>query len=416
MISIYNMGLKHEVTDLLKSAVIDFKRSKVRTFLTSLGITIGVLSVVMLIALGIGLKNYIKQQFESLGSNILFVMPGQAFGSGGGGSGGAEGMAESFRGVIGGITFDERDVSSLKRIPQLEYVVPIFYKSTIVKTQSNSKMGYIFGTNEDVFGVLNLKASEGSILTKSDIQKGSKDVVLGGAIAEKLFETPGDAIGKTIRLEDQRYRVIGVLEKKGDPEMDAAVYMSYKTTFGSLNPDKSFLMIYLGVASENDVPQAKQEAENALLRRYKSDEFSISEQSQILSMVNTIFGVLNSVLVAIGSISLLVGGIGIMNIMYASVTERTKEIGIRRAVGATDHDILEQFLTESVLLSVFGGVIGLLIASLIVILVHPFFPVAIDAFSIVITFVISSAIGIFFGVFPARRAAKLPPIEAIRYE
>jgi len=406
------MDIKHEITDLVRSALIDFKRSKVRTFLTSLGITIGVLSVVMLIALGIGLKNYIKQQFESLGSNILFVMPGQAFGS----SSSGEGLAGSFRGVIGGIKFDERDVNNLKRISLLEYVVPIFYKTTVVKTESESQFGYIFGTNEDVFGVLNLKPVEGSLLTKSDIQKSSKDVVLGYVIAEKLFKTAGDAIGKTIRLEDQRYKVIGVLEKKGDPEMDSAIYMSYKTTYGSLNPEKNFFTIYLGVASEKDVAEAKKEAENILLRRYKSDEFSISEQSQILSMVNTIFSVLNSVLVAIGSISLLVGGIGIMNIMYASVTERTKEVGIRRAVGATDGDILRQFLTESVLLSVFGGAIGLLIAALIVLAVHPFFPMAIDLFSIIITFVISSGIGIFFGVFPARRAAKLPPIEAIRYE
>jgi putative ABC transport system permease protein len=406
------MDLRYEIIDLIKSALIDFRRSKVRTFLTSLGITIGVLSVVMLIALGIGLKNYIKQQFENLGSNILFVMPGQAFGSDSGGAG----LAESFRGVIGGIKFDERDANNLRRISEIEYVVPIFYKSTIIKSESESQFGYIFGTNEDVFAVLNLKPLEGDILTKSDIQKASKDVVLGNVLAEKLFTDAGDAIGKTIRLEDQRYKVVGVLEKKGDPEMDSAVYMSYRTTYGSLNPEKNFFTIYLGVASEKNVPEAKKEAENTLLKRYKKDEFSISEQSQILSMVNTIFSVLNSVLVAIGSISLLVGGIGIMNIMYASVTERTKEIGIRRAVGATDGDILRQFLTESVLLSVFGGILGLSIACLIVIAVHPFFPVAIDLFSIIITFVISSAIGIFFGVFPARRAAKLPPIEAIRYE
>ena len=410
------MDVKHELTDLIKSSLLDFKRSKVRTFLTSLGITIGVLSVVMLIALGIGLKNYIKQQFESLGSNLLFVMPGQAFGGSSSGGGGAEGFAQGFRGVIGGIMFDEKDVNNLKRIPLLEYVVPIFYKSTLVKTENESQFGYIFGTNEDVFAVLNLKASEGSLLTRSDIQKGSKDVVLGATLAEKLFTDVGDAIGKTVRLEDQRFKVLGVLEKKGDPEMDSAVYMSYKTTYSGLNPNKSFFTIYLGVASENDVPQAKKEAEDMLLRRYKADEFSVSEQSQILSMVNTIFSVLNSVLVAIGSISLLVGGIGIMNIMYASVTERTKEIGIRRAVGATDGDILRQFLTESVLLSIFGGILGLTIAILIVLAVHPFFPVAVDLFSIIITFVISSGIGIFFGVFPAKRAAKLPPIEAIRYE
>jgi putative ABC transport system permease protein len=207
-----------------------------------------------------------------------------------------------------------------------------------------------------------------------------------------------------------------VTKKKGDPDMDDSMVIPYTTTYTGINPDKNFFAIYLGVLNKDDVATVKNQAKEILLKRYKEDQFSVTEATEILSMVNQIFSILNGVLVAIGSISLFVGGIGIMNIMYASVTERTKEVGIRRAVGATDHDILNQFLTESVLLSVFGGLVGLLTAILIVVLVHPFFPVAIDLFSVVITFVISSAIGIFFGVFPARRAAKLPPIEAIRYE
>ena len=153
-----------------------------------------------------------------------------------------------------------------------------------------------------------------------------------------------------------------------------------------------------------------------LFKRYEEDEFSVSEQAELLSTVNQIFAIVNGVLVAIGSISLIVGGIGIMNIMYATVTERIKEVGIRRAVGATEKDILLQFLTESVVLSVLGGLMGLILASLIVLGIRIFFPASINLLSVVITFLVSSGIGIFFGVFPARRAAKLPPIEAIRYE
>ncbi len=173
-------------------------------------------------------------------------------------------------------------------------------------------------------------------------------------------------------------------------------------------------MVYL--RRKDKVEKVKSEVKYALLDRYKEDDFSVTEQSEILSTVNQIFGIINTVLVAIGSISLLVGGIGIMNIMYATVTERTKEIGIRRAVGATQKDIMIQFLTESLILSVFGGMAGLVLASLIVLVVRLFFPASINALAVIVTFLISSGIGIFFGVFPAKRASKLAPIEAIRFQ
>jgi putative ABC transport system permease protein len=240
--------------------------------------------------------------------------------------------------------------------------------------------------------------------------------VLGYTIAEKLFDNPDNAVGKTIRFDKQRFEVIGVIEKSGNNEQDLGIILPYKSTYGGINPDKTFWAINLGVESEKDVEVAKKKAKEVLLKRYKEDDFSVAEQTEILSTINQIFNILNSVLVAIGSISLLVGGVGIMNIMYASVTERTKEVGIRRAIGATEKDILVQFMAEAVLLSALGGFLGLLIASIIVILVRPFFPLSINLLSVVITLTVSSAIGIFFGVFPARRAAKLPPIEAIRYE
>lgn len=400
-----------EIKDLVRSALADFKRSKIRTFLTSLGITIGVLSVVMLISLGIGLKNYMKEQFENLGSNMIMVMPGSGFsGEGGIGSGGFGG------GFVGGIKFDERDYFSLTRISEAKYVVPYFMTSATVESDEDKRYGYLVGTNEEVFEAMNLEILDGDLITKADVQGRTKRVVLGYVMAEKLFGNPADAVGQTVRASDQRFKVIGVTKKKGDPDMDNTVTIPYTTTYASLNADKKFFTIYLGVVNDDDVAAAKNKAKEILLKRYKEDQFSVTESTEILSMVNQIFSILNSVLVAIGSISLLVGGIGIMNIMYATVTERTKEIGIRRAVGATDHDIMRQFLTESILLSVFGGVLGLFISAVIVLIVHPFFPISMNLFSVVVTLVISSAIGIFFGVFPARRASKLPPIEAIRYE
>jgi putative ABC transport system permease protein len=393
--------------DVIQAAISDFSRNKVRTFLTSLGITIGVLAVVMLIALGLGIKNYIRDQFESLGANLITVLPGSGFGGPGGGFG---------PGLAGGARFDEKDIRELKRIPELKYVVPVFFKASRVETNGKKEFAYIRGVNEDFFKLRNVKVIKGKEFTASDNQSKAKVAVIGYTIAEKLFGNPENALGKTIRFDKQRFQVIGIAEKSGNNEQDLGIIMPYKSTYGTINPDKTFWGINLGVESEKDVETAKKKVKETLLKRYKEDDFSVAEQTEILSTINQIFNILNSVLVAIGSISLLVGGVGIMNIMYASVTERTKEVGIRRAIGATEKDILAQFMVESVILSALGGFLGLLLATIIVILVRPFFPLSINLLSVVITLGVSSAIGIFFGVFPARRAAKLPPIEAIRYE
>jgi len=365
---------------LIKSSFDDFKRNKVRTLLTSLGIMVGVLSVVLLIALGLGLKNYIQGQFESLGANLLIIFPGNVFseGSGVGGNFGA--------GFAGGASFDEKDVKTLSKLPDINYVVPMFMKSLVFETGREKSTGYVMATNEDAFKLLNLELLEGREFSRSDVLGKTKKAVLGYNIAEKLFIDPTIAIGKTVKVNDQRYIVIGVAKKKGDREMDKTIQ------------------------------NVKEDAKNALLKRYKVDDFSVTEQSQILSSINSIFAIINSVLIAIGSISLFVGGIGIMNIMYATVTERTKEIGIRRAIGATEKDILLQFLSESVVLSLLGGVIGLIVAIIIVLIVRIFFPASINIVAVVVAIFVSSAIGIFFGIFPAKRAAKLSPIEAIRYE
>ena len=395
---------------MVKTAIEDFKRNKVRTLLTSLGIMIGVLSVVLLIALGLGLKNYIKQQFESLGANLIIIFPGNISGDEGGG------VSNFGAGFAGGASFDEKDLNSLSRINEADYLVPLFMKSSFIEAGTERKFGYVMGTNEQSFKLLNLDLLEGDIFTKGDISARAKKAVLGESLADAIFDNPEDAVGKTIRIAEQRYKVIGVYKKKGDQQQDNAAVVPYKTTYGSLNPDETFFTMYLGTTDETKVDEIKTKAKEILLRRYNKDDFTVTEQTEILSTVNQIFAIVNGVLVAIGSISLVVGGIGIMNIMYATVTERTKEVGIRRAVGATEEDILKQFLTESLLLSLFGGVFGLILASLIVLGVRAFFPASINLLAVIIAFVVSSAIGVFFGVFPARRAAKLPPIEAIRYE
>ena len=403
-----NLEKINSIKDLLKSAFADFKRNKIRTFLTSLGILIGVFSVVMLIALGLGLKNYIYQQFESMGANLLAVMPGGGFGEGGTGNFGAS--------FIGGVEFDDKDVSSLKRISELEYVAPVFLQGTQVEALGQKEIGYIMGSNEELFELLSLDPLAGNLFTKGDVSSKNKVAVLGYTIAEKLFGDPKDSIGKTVRTNNQRFKVIGVLEKKGDNQQDSGVFIPYKTIAGNINKNKTFYTIYLGVESKDLVSDAKQKAIDTLSKRYDEDKFSVIEQAKILSTINQIFSIINAVLVSIGSISLLVGGIGIMNIMYASVTERTKEVGIRRAVGATRNDILIQFLTESVILSLIGGLMGLLISIILVLIIRTFFPASINLLSVFVALAVSTTIGIFFGVLPAKRAANLAPIEAIRYE
>lgn len=396
--------------NLIKSSIDDFKRNKVRTFLTSLGITVGVFSVVILIALGLGLKNYIQGQFESLGANLLIIFPGNVFGEGSG-SGGNFGA-----GFAGGASFDEKDLKTLSRVPDVISVVPLFTKSLVLETGKEKTLGSVNGTNEEAFKILNIEIAEGKLFTKGDVLGKTKKAVLGYTLAEKLFTDPALAVGKTVKANDQRYKVIGVAKKKGDRQMDSGAFVPYTSTFGNLNPEKTFFTLYLAASSDKTIQTVKAGAKEALLKRYKEDDFSVTEQSQILSSINSIFGIINGVLIAIGSISLFVGGIGIMNIMYSTVTERTKEIGIRRAIGATEKDILTQFLSESIALSLFGGVAGLLLAVIVVIIMRFFFPASINAVAVIVAIVVSSAIGIFFGIFPARRAANLSPIDAIRYE
>ena len=395
---------------ILKSAFEDFSRNKGRTFLTSLGIVIGVLSVVILIAFGLGLRKYINDQFQSLGSNLIRVVPGQILRSGG----------FSSTGSMTTIRFDFRDILKLERVKSAEFVIPIVTRSITVSMGKGTEPATLYASTADIFLALNLKAQYGDIFTKNDVDKRSKIAVIGPKIAAKLFGNEDAALGKNIKIDSQTFKIEGVLEAKGGggfggPDLDSFIYMPH-TTAQVFNPDKKFYAIIVKSKSDVNIETAKQEVKTAMLKRYKEDDFSVIDQAELLGAIESIFGVMNTVLVAIAAVSLIVGGIGIMNIMYVTVTERIKEIGIRRALGARTSDILLQFLVESVALSILGGLMGLGLAYGIVLLIQNIFPAYIDLNSVILALGVSSIIGVVFGVFPAKKAADLSPIDAIRNE
>jgi len=397
---------------ILISAYSDLMRNKVRTFLTTLGIVIGVSSVVLLQAFGLGLKAYIKGQFDSLGTNLIFVLPGSIFRSGGGG------FSPSVMGTS--INFDEKDLNNLKRANYAETVVPSLTKSSKIEAMGKNEYATIYGTSEEIFPTRNLEIDQGILFLKSDVNKRAKVAVIGSKIGEKLFGQAEFALDQKISIDKISFKVIGVLKSKGGggfggPDFDSFVYIPYKTAF-LIDNKKNFSNFVIKAVSSEKINDLKNETDKILLKRYKEDDFSVAESKEILNTVESIFAMLNMVLIAIGAVSLVVGGIGIMNIMYVSVTERIREIGIRRAMGALEKDILLQFLSESVLLSLLGGILGLLLSFAIVLILRIFFPAYIDLNSMLMAILVSSAIGVGFGVFPARSAAKLLPIEAIRYE
>jgi putative ABC transport system permease protein len=322
---------------------------------------------------------------------------------------------------MGGIRFDDKDVSKIKRIKTINHVAPVFAQTgALIKARSKTEIAEILASSEEIIPIMNLEIEEGRFIEKRDIQKGSKVIMLHKSFAEKLFNSASEAIGENIVSEKQNFKVIGILKSKGGGgfgggSLDAHVYIPFKASY-SFNPDKKYYGIYFKTINKEVIPETKQEVINILVKRYDKDDFTVMEPTELMETISSIFIIINTILVAIAAISLIVGGIGIMNIMYVSVVERIKEIGIRRAVGATKSDILSQFLAEAVVLSLLGGFLGLLISFAVVFFIQRYFPAYIDFLSILVALGVSSVIGIVFGVLPAKKAADLTPVEAIRYE
>jgi putative ABC transport system permease protein len=402
------MNIGNTFSISLKAILLNKKRS----FLTMLGVIIGVGSVVLLTSLGTGLQVYIQEQFASLGTNVLFVVPGDPF------SGGSQEAA-----IIAATKplLKEKQFNEILRKHRRLFVDGTItaLNTSEAKYGTTTKSVTLYGVTPSYEEVNNSKTEKGRWYSEAEEDRGKRVAVLGPKVAEELFGNV-DPINKRVLLNGQSYQVLGVLEEKGGgfggPSFDNYVYVPFTTLFGNFSNTQVVDSFIFEVKDRSQLPEAKTAIEEILLEDLKEDEFTVVDQAELLNTINSILGVLTAGLGGIAAISLVVGGIGIMNIMLVSVAERTREIGLRKALGATPNVILLQFLIEAALLSLIGGMIGILIAFLGTMAIQQFFPAQILPSSILLAFAVSTATGIIFGVAPARSAAKLSPIEALRSE
>ncbi len=396
-----------DILETTQSALTAILANRMRSFLTVLGIVIGVTSVILLISLVTGLKTFITSQIQGLGSNLLFVIPGRIGGAR------SPGGVQANRLVLS-------DATNLrtKLTGEAEVSAAIQRNSTLKFGNKNDKGVAVFGVESNYPRiVLAIKLTEGRFFKESEAQSGKKVAVIGKTVKENLFGQ-GKAIGQVIDVGGLKYTVIGALGPRGSIfgiDADNSIYLPFLSAqrqFGIQNLNT----IYISAQKAEDVKDVQNKAISIMKKRLSEDEFSVNSQEQALSTISQITGVLTIALGGIATISLIVGGIGVMNIMLVSVTERTREIGLRKAVGARPKDIRNQFLIEAVTLSGLGGVIGIILGFAISLIIGQFFTTTVPLWSVGLSFGFSMLVGIIFGVAPAIRAAKLDPITALRYE
>ena len=408
--------------NLFKIAIRAIAANKMRSFLTALGIIIGIASVITMLAIGQGSKASIKANIAEMGSNMIMIHPGAD--------------------MRGGV---RQDASSMETLKQTDYQAikdECNYISAISPTVSsngqwingnNNTQSSIYGVNQDYLTIRQLKIADGEMFTDTDIKAAAKVCILGQTVVDYLFPDGSDPIGRVVRFNSIPFRVIGVLQKKGYNSMgmdqDDLVLAPYTTVMKRILAQTYLSEIVCSAITEEASEPVQDQISQILRRTHKlkdamettegdKDDFNIRSQEEISSMMNSTMSTITILLGSVAGISLIVGGIGIMNIMYVSVTERTREIGLRMSVGARGVDILNQFLIEAILLSVTGGIIGVILGVSISVSLQQFLHVAtqIEPWSIIMSFAVCTFTGVFFGWYPAKKAARLDPIEAIRYE
>ncbi len=408
--------------NLLKIALRAIAANKMRSFLTALGIIIGIAAVITMLAIGQGSKASIKANIAEMGSNMIMISPGADM------RGGVRQDASSME------TLKQADYQSIKEdCNYISAISPTVNSSGQWIYGNNNTQSSIYGVNQDYLSIRQLKVADGEMFTDTDIKAAAKVCILGQTVVDYLFPDGSDPIGQVVRFNSIPFRVVGVLQKKGYNSMgldqDDLVLAPYTTVMKRILAQTYLGGIVCSAITEEASQPAQDQISEILRRNHKlkdatetteadEDDFNIRSQEEISSMMNSTMSTITILLGSVAGISLLVGGIGIMNIMYVSVTERTREIGLRMSVGARGIDILNQFLIEAILLSVTGGIIGVILGVSLSLSLNAFLHIAtqIEPWSIIMSFAVCTFTGVFFGWYPAKKAARLDPIEAIRYE
>jgi putative ABC transport system permease protein len=393
------------IKELLKTALSSLFSNKTRSFLTMLGIIIGVFAVVTLISIGQGIQNFVTSRFSNLGSNLIFVAPGKL----------------DLRGDPGAnyLTnkLDEKHFKLIETYSSdyIKYLTPMMEIGKNLSFKNKTYYSVVQATNEEGNLAYNIELVSGKYFEKSDVTTRNKVVVIGSEIAKEFFSNQ-EALGNNIKIDDKVFTVIGVAKEKGG-QLDSRVYIPYTTAKRLFNIER-FSALVMQAKSPDLVDSGIKSVENALLRDLDDTDFTVLSQKEILDSFTSILANITIGIGAIAAISLLVGGIGIMNIMLVTVTERTREIGLRKAVGATPNNIALQFMVEATSLSVLGGVIGLTLGILVAFIIKTYFgfEAEVPLWSVILAFSFSFGVGVIFGTYPAIKASQKDPIEALRYE